>query len=724
MNKDNTDGAKTGKTRSTRSNERLRQSSPSSSDVQQLFVIKEEVSPEWCPSQEQMDPEPLHIKEEQEEHWTSQEGGQLNGLKETDMSRYPSTAVPVKTEDDEEKPQRSDLHQSRTEDNREAELPASSSTTQIKTETDEMDSVGSEPARNREPESHPQLNADEEGSDCSETDVSSGPGPSGTKHRGVLTRFCIMNTSTVVTKTVFPADVQQLLVIKEEVSPEWSPRLDQKDPEPLHIKEEQEELWTSQEGEQLHGLEEADITRPSFTAFTVKSEDDEEKLQTSQFHQIQTEDSREAEPPASSSATQIKAETDGEDSGGSEPVRNQEPDRHTQLNTDEEGSDFSETEVSSDDWQEPLSDSGPETEESDDNDDDECCGLKKKVNTQTRDNSGGKSFGCDICGKRFTQQRNLKPHMRIHTGEKPFGCGECGKRFNQQSHLERHMRVHRGEKPFGCDVCGATFRLKKTLEKHMRVHTGEKPFGCGDCGRRFREQKRLKTHMRVHTGEKPFGCDICGKRFTLQGPLKTHMKIHTEEKPFSCDVCGAKFHRKTYLDTHMRVHTGEKPFGCDVCGIRFSVQSNLKRHMGVHTGEKPFSCGDCGKRFRGQRRLTLHMRVHTGEKPFSCDVCEKKFTEQGSLKTHMRLHSGEKPFGCDVCGTRFNFKSSFETHMRFHRGERPFGCSECGKRFTGKGNLKKHMIVHSRDKPFGCDVCGERFKEQRNLMTHERVHSG
>ncbi|XP_030255007.1 histone-lysine N-methyltransferase SETD1B-A-like isoform X5 [Sparus aurata] len=323
MNKDDTDGAKTRITRSTRSNKRLRQSSPSSSvfpsDVQQLFEIKEEVSPEWCPSQEQTDVEALHMKEEQEEHWTSQKGEQLVGLKETDMSRFSSTVVPVKSENDEEKPQRSQLHQSQTEDNREAEPPASSSTTQIKTETNEEYSGGSEPAGNREPDSHPQLNTDEEGSDCSETDVSS----------------------------VFPSDVQQLFVIKEEVSPEWCPSQEQTDVEPLHMKEEQEEHWISQKGEQLVGLKETDMSRFPSTAVPVKSENDEEKPQLSELHQSQTEDNREAEPPASSSTTQIKTETDEEDSGGSEPSRNREPDSHPQLKTDEESSDCSETDVSS-----------------------------------------------------------------------------------------------------------------------------------------------------------------------------------------------------------------------------------------------------------------------------------------------------------------------------------------------------------------------------------------
>ncbi|XP_078112518.1 uncharacterized protein LOC144521783 isoform X2 [Sander vitreus] len=130
-------------------------------------------------------------------------------------------------------------------------------------------------------------------------------------------------------------DVQQLLVDKDWVPPEqqeWSSSLDQEDPEPLpHIKEEQEELWTSQEGEQLQGLEEADIKFP-FTSVPVKSEeDDEEKAQSSQLHESQTEENRDAE----------RTEADGEDYGGPEPARNSDPDSPLHPATHDKMSDSS-----------------------------------------------------------------------------------------------------------------------------------------------------------------------------------------------------------------------------------------------------------------------------------------------------------------------------------------------------------------------------------------------
>ncbi|KAM6975009.1 uncharacterized protein LKV04_016479 [Tautogolabrus adspersus] len=106
-----------------------------------------------------------------------------------------------------------------------------------------------------------------------------------------------------------PADVQQLLVSKAELPPdqqEGSPSLDQEDPEPPHIKEEHEELWSSQEGEQLQGVEEAESTKFPFTPVSVKSEDDEEEAQSSQLHQRRAE--------------QMETGADGEDCGGAEPA--------------------------------------------------------------------------------------------------------------------------------------------------------------------------------------------------------------------------------------------------------------------------------------------------------------------------------------------------------------------------------------------------------------------
>eukprot|EP00064_Thunnus_orientalis_P019614 superscaffoldBa00004982_g19738 len=108
---------------------------------------------------------------------------------------------------------------------------------------------------------------------------------------------------------VSKADVLKLIVRKEGQQ-EWSSSVDRQDPESPHIKEEQEELCIIQDGEQLQGMEQADITKfPITPVIPVKSEDEDE-TQSSQLHQRQIEKNREAEPPARSSAQQMETDTD------------------------------------------------------------------------------------------------------------------------------------------------------------------------------------------------------------------------------------------------------------------------------------------------------------------------------------------------------------------------------------------------------------------------------
>lgn len=111
-----------------------------------------------------------------------------------------------------------------------------------------------------------------------------------------------------------------------------------------------------------------------------------------------------------------------------------------------------------------------------------------------------RNFVCGKCGDRFPSRRYLGNHEKncIHTGQ--HLCSECGAVFNLKHTLNHHIRVvHLGEIPYSCKVCGKGFTDHRNLSRHMRTHSNALPYTCEYCGKGFQHSNSLKYHVqRVH----------------------------------------------------------------------------------------------------------------------------------------------------------------------------------------------------------------------------------
>ncbi|XP_034019234.1 gastrula zinc finger protein XlCGF57.1-like isoform X2 [Thalassophryne amazonica] len=469
----------------------------------------------------------------------------------------------------------------------------------------------------------------------------------------------------------------------------WSLNLDQKEREPSHIKEQQEQLRISQE----EALQRLDSTKLSFSPTPLKSETDNEEHHISWFY-----------------------------FGGPQPESNENASgSNKHMNEDSNDS------VDSDFWKETR---------------ERQSGLKAMKNNEASvsdmDYKTDKTLTCAHCGKGFLTESSLLSHRACHSAEKLYSCLVCGAGFASEEYLELHKTMHLGENHHQClgessrllqcrrkkkkqvetghsEDCGppkpASSDCKCMIEAsedgnkyqldslknqafvNMKFNTRRRTFSCIVCDKTFGHRSHFKTHMRIHTGEKPFSCSECGKRFGNQGNQYKHMRSHTEEKPFRCSECGKSFGFKNILKTHMRIHTGEKPFRCSVCSKLFIHRSSLTYHMRGHTNEKCFSCSVCKKHFRQSGSVAVHMRLHTGDRPHRCLICSKSFIVKRSLTEHMSVHTGEKLYNCSLCGKGFTHKQNFTMHARVHTGEKKFRCRLCGKGFNRKCRFKNHTCL-------------------------------
>ncbi|CAB1437623.1 unnamed protein product [Pleuronectes platessa] len=460
-------------------------------------------------------------------------------------------------------------------------------------------------------------------------------------------------------------------VCKEEellTDQERNPSLDQEDPEPPQIKEEQEELCTSQKGEQL-------VLKQIQTFMLTSPYEGSDHTEPTSEQQLLSHISPGAESRAQRGSEHV-------DPG---PTRDEESQRN---------------------------DSPP---------------TQSHCSTHT----GKTSFMCDICGKVFMTKSKLNTHVRIHTGERPFSCDTCGKAFLykcssadeatmssvqclrdfvherltaaaeeifrvfEQTVLEYEEEIDRQRRLL--DIAWKPeIKLHRTEFPRTHVWKKRKTLSAQQLCARDRNSG-MDQEDPAAAGERPgvsrsiihFSEEIDGQRRLLDIVWSPEIELQRTEPPEPQEpqeppqqhVCKEEElltdqERNPSLDQEDPEPPQIKEEQEELCTSQEGEQLVLKQEDDTFMLTSPYEGSDHSEpEPTSEQPLLSHIspgaesRAQRGSEhvdPGPTRDEESQRNDSPPTQSHCSTHTGKTSFSCDTCGKGFDVKSKLDKHLRIH----------------------------------------------------------
>ena len=273
-----------------------------------------------------------------------------------------------------------------------------------------------------------------------------------------------------------------------------------------------------------------------------------------------------------------------------------------------------------------------------------CCGAEAdrgphdwdngQVTTQpTCTNAGEKTFTCNECGRKKTEQIDATGHSwkQEWNSDETHHWHECANGCNAKDAYAEHAD---NDKNHICDICGRT--LSECADDN-------KDHKCDYCG---------KTLSECADADKDHKCDYCGKVLS---------ECADDNKDHKCDYCGKVL--SVCADDN-------KDHKCDYCGKTLSeCTDDNKDHKCDYCGKVLSECADDNKDHKCDYCGKTLSECADDNKDHKCDYCGKVLSE---------CADDNKDHKCDYCGKTISNHTG-GTADCCHKAV----CEICGKAYGG-----------------------------------------